>query len=119
MQWYNPVVATPETVTFVKNYFFHRLGFDEENLKLVDPYTWGGHYQRLLLWIARGHLRIVDPSDTSEQRRRIISYEFMVDSKRAMSPLEIGNRSLSFDRLKKMGLEVVSDPKPDSFSSPD
>lgn len=103
-------MATPEIVKDIKTHL-GSYGLSESDLMRVDPYLWGGHYQRLLLWIARGNLRINHPSDTTGQRDMISSNKIVDGSHRAMIPLEIGNRNLCFNRLEALGFEVVSDPK--------
>lgn len=102
-------MATPETIANIKVHL-SRFGLSEADLERVDPYKWGGHWHRTLLWIARGHLKIVSPSDTRGQQRMLAHPSFQDGAGWAMRSFEMGNEQEGRKQLKDINLEVVSEP---------
>lgn len=102
-------MATPETIKNIKVHL-STYGLSEKDLERVDPYKWGGHWQRTLLWIARGHLKIVTPLDTEGQQRMLTDSSFQDGVGWAMRSFERGDRKKGLNQLKELNLEVISEP---------
>lgn len=106
-------MATPETIKRVREIHFKRLGLSDMDIDVgLDPYNWGNHTSRALLWIVRGHLTIVKPKDTESQMRMLIYSTYQDGLSNAMRKLESDNPEECFRDLGNLNLVVVSIPKP-------